>query len=479
MNLLESILSVCMSDDGSRLVPKRNINWLKDNHADIHNMIVESFPNIVVIRQIIAYLSSGIMNEGMIPLCDVCKVNNVVWSKSKNIILKQCSNRCSIKSDDVQEKTRRTCEEKYGKRFNHDGGKHTIGEHYLQKHLVNLDDINNHEIMSKLENEGDWKSVAEHFNLTKGSHSSSYKFMRKHGYDIKQTIISHPENDVIEFVKTLGVNYVVKSRKIIAPYELDVYFPDHNLAIEFNGIYWHSTNKKEMDSKYKTKHLNKTEMCEKLGIKLLHIFENEWCDYTGKDYEYQDIWKSVIMHNLGLSKKIYARKCKLVKIDVSVANQFCKENHLQGSTQASFAYGLYHEDNLVMVSTFGKSRYSKVELELIRMCSLKNHCVVGGASKILKNSDVIGRTCVSYGNRRWCSVLSNVYDGIGKFDHVSDPCYWYVKNRILHHRSSFMKHKLKGKIKIFDESLSEVENMYSNGFRRIWDCGNLVYYMNL
>lgn len=55
--------------------------------------------------------------------------------------------------------------------------------------------------------------------------------------------------------------------------ELDIYIPQLKIAIECNGIYWHSIDKKSVYY-----HLNKTLECEKLGIKLIHIFENEWWD---------------------------------------------------------------------------------------------------------------------------------------------------------------------------------------------------------
>ena len=65
-------------------------------------------------------------------------------------------------------------------------------------------------------------------------------------------------------------------RNIIAPLEIDIFIPSKNIAIEYDGLYWHSSNKfsgRTIEKKY---HLNKTEQCLKKGIKLIHIFENEW-----------------------------------------------------------------------------------------------------------------------------------------------------------------------------------------------------------
>lgn len=67
-------------------------------------------------------------------------------------------------------------------------------------------------------------------------------------------------------------------RSAIKPYELDLYSEKYSLAIEVNGIYWHSDKFK--DRNY---HLIKTLKCEKRGISLLQFWETElennfdWC----------------------------------------------------------------------------------------------------------------------------------------------------------------------------------------------------------
>jgi hypothetical protein len=57
---------------------------------------------------------------------------------------------------------------------------------------------------------------------------------------------------------------------------------------------------------------------------------------------------------------------------------------------------------------------------------------------------------------------------------ISNPCYWYFKNKKLFHRSSFMKHKLKSYPE-FDHNLTEWQIMIKMGYDRIWDCGNLKF----
>lgn len=88
--------------------------------------------------------------------------------------------------------------------------------------------------------------------------------------------ISHKEKEVAEFCKQYFDDVIENDRKLIAPYELDIVIPDRKLAIEFNGIYFHSI---EAGTPLKY-HLMKTERCEAKGYRLIHIFEDEWNDET-------------------------------------------------------------------------------------------------------------------------------------------------------------------------------------------------------
>ena len=463
MSLLNEILTVCKS--GNRIVPKRNIDWVEINHPDLYSKINRVFPN-TSIKDIISYLSHNINSISEIPKCSVCD-NKVHLSGKK--LLTECSISCAQKSEKVKEKIEETCVNRYGKKrnFGDSKGKYSVGEHHTQKDLKNLEDLKNTDKVNALVNKG-WREVAKHFGLTEKSHSSAIRFIRNNTNNEFNTYqASTGESEVYNYILSLGFDVDKNSRNIIPPKELDIYIPSNNIAIEYNGIYWHSSGNKENDNEKNRFHIDKTDQCEAKDIHLLHIFENEWMDDNK-----QNIWKSVIRHKLGLSKKIYARKCKVSKIENKIANDFIEKNHLQGKANCSLSYGLFYNDKLVQVATFGNPRYTNgYDYELIRLCSMNGYCIIGGASKLLK---MIKGSIISYANRRWS--FGNVYDTIGfKLVGKSKPCYWYIKNNVVYHRSSFMKHKLKNKLDNFDDSLTEVENCYNNGLRRIWDCGNLIY----
>lgn len=282
----------------------------------------------------------------------------------------------------------------------------------------------------------------------------------------KENFQSRPEFEIKNFIESYGFTVLQSYR--LSNKELDLYIPEKQLAIEYNGLYWHSSNSILDDKKISKKHIDKTELCEKNNISLLHIFEDEWLSTP-------EIWKSMILNKLGIVTKIYGRKTKCCEITSKISNEFCKLNHMQGSAMAKHHYGLLYEDKLVAVMSLSKSRYGNNDYEIIRYCNLLNHSVIGGFSKLLSNfRSLYSGSIVSYANRRWSN--GNLYEKAGFVkERISVPCYYYIKNNKLYHRSSFMKHKLSEKVDIFDPTKTEIDNMYMNKFRRIWDCGSIVY----
>ena len=290
------------------------------------------------------------------------------------------------------------------------------------------------------------------------------------------TYKSAPEYEILDFLKENGITDAEHSNQELG-FELDIYIPSRKLAIEYNGVYWHSSGCKENDARLSKQHLFKTTKCEENGISLLHILDLEWTDPVKKE-----IWKSTILHKLGLSKeRIYARKCSIVLVPHKATVEFFAENHLQGSASSAINIGLQYEGRIVAIGAFSKSRYSKDKsaYELIRFASVRGASVVGGFQKIIKEfAKTHQGTLISYANRRWSQ--GNVYKASNfTVASISGPCYYYTNCKTLQHRSVYQKHKLKDLLPNFDPALSEVENMYNHKFRRIWDCGHLVFHLDL
>lgn len=272
-----------------------------------------------------------------------------------------------------------------------------------------------------------------------------------------QITTSSYEDIICSWLEEFGVDYIRSDRSVLAPKELDIYIPSHNLAIEFNGTYWHSDMFKP-----KNYHQDKTNQCNDLGITLIHVYE-----YTFVTKH--QVYKNLLKAKLGLNTRVYARKCVLKEVESNEERDFLNQHHLQGYVASTNCYGLYYNDELVTVCSFGKTRFGKSDdIELLRNCSKPDTTVVGGLSKLIKHykstHDVESIICYSD-----ASISFN------KGGDITQPNYKWVKNDLILSRYQTMKHKLHKVLgDKFDPTLTEVENMTVNRFYRIFDAGNYV-----
>jgi len=248
--------------------------------------------------------------------------------------------------------------------------------------------------------------------------------------------------------------------------EIDIYLPEFKLGFEFNGIRWHS--ELYVNKNY---HLEKTKLCEKYGIKLIHIYED--------DFDFKlDIIKSIISNVIKKSKKIFARKTTIRKIDEKhVIKDFLNKNHLQGFVNTNINYGLFYEGELVSLMTFMKTRkvldknQKEGEYELVRFCNKLGISVVGGASKLFKCflNNHQPKKILSYCDISWAT--GELYKKLGFETYgFTPPNYSYVINKVRKNRINYQKHKL---VKMgYDSKLTEREIMNTLGYYRIFNCGN-------
>jgi hypothetical protein len=307
------------------------------------------------------------------------------------------------------------------------------------------------------------------------SHMSNRKRFECPNEKCKGYSESNGEIEIGNFLIANDINIDKCDRKILDGKEIDILA--NNLGIEYDGIYWHSelANKKK-NINY---HLKKTELAKSKGVALIHVFQNEW-------ELKQSIVKSVLLSKLNKHENnYYARKCTIKEIDNKTKDIFLENNHLQGKDKSSYKLGLFYEEELVSVMTFGKRKItgSVPKLELMRFCNKINTRVIGGASKLLKHfiRTYEPEEIISYADRRYSD--GTFYEKLGfTLEHVSSPNYWYFRNNDtlkLFHRSKFMKHKLINILEDYDETKTEWENMVANNYNRIWDCGNFVYKLTL
>lgn len=291
----------------------------------------------------------------------------------------------------------------------------------------------------------------------------------------KKDYTSYAQQEIQQYLESLGVVVEVNVRgKLQKNRELDIFLPEYGIAVEYDGLHWHGENWGCKDRMY---HLSKTLECEKHGIRLIHIFEDEWLFK-------QDIVKSRLRYMLGLEQKRYfARKCTIRQVDSKTANIFLDKYHIQGSDKSSIRYGAFYGDELVAIMTFGKLRIAlghrneDNSYELIRFCTNMS-TIPGIAQKLFKHfvQEYGPSKVISYADRRWCKPAGNtVYDTLGfSLESTGSPNYWYFTNNELvrYHRFAFRKNILNQKLSNFNSDLTEWENMKLAGYDRIWDCGS-------
>ena len=370
------------------------------------------------------------------------------------------------------------------------GVSHVSVDKWLKKHgIKNLVDarrrnlaateiFNDKEKLSELYNSGmTCEQIAESLNSSKGTVSRwlvYHDIERRPPNSYERTInkVSGEEQELIDFISGIYKDEILTSnRSVLNGRELDVYLPQKNLAIEYNGLYSHSYKpweERESLIKGPNYHLSKTVDCEKLGIQLIHVFSDEW------NYR-QDIVKSILKSKLGLNERIYARKCSIVEVDINTKNKFLNDNHIQGEDKSGIKLGLEYEGVLVCLMTFNKSRFNRnYEWELVRFCNVGGINVVGGFSRLLFyfRSRFTG-SIVSYADRRYSD--GGVYFKNGfELIRVNKPGYYYVdKNYLIRHNRMKFQKKLIG---AYD--CTEYEKAREMGFNKIFDCGSLSFGMN-
>lgn len=279
--------------------------------------------------------------------------------------------------------------------------------------------------------------------------------------------ISRNKNTTIELfihniLDELDIEYETSNFKLIYPKELDIYIPSKKVAIECNGIYWHSSINKE-----NSYHLNKYKTCEVEGIQLLTIWE-DWIRTS------PDLIKSMIWSKLGFYKeRIGARQCAIKKVNAKESNKFLNENHIQGEVKGSVRYGLYYKGELISIMIFGKVRS---RWELVRFSTKKYIQVIAGADRLFKRfiKDHNPNEIISFS----CNDISkgNLYDKLGFNKGELNKSYWYVhKSFKRFHRSSFSKEEIvkRGWKVNIDNTWTEWEVMdnHSDEYLRIHDSG--------
>lgn len=380
--------------------------YIKNNYIDLYNFINTINLEKLNFKQKFYCLRKSIEK---LPTCEICGNSITKFTKRKYdnemSFTRTCSSKCYGKLKSIQNKelySKLTIEEKYNRQHNRElimlkkfGVKNNWQrtdvknkiknnlikkyniENIKQKNITNIEDfndINRFELIC-IKLNYNIRKISQYFNS-----GMSAIYVKIHKYKLSSYIQcqSHYEVEISDLLTELNINFKRNDRTTIKPLELDFYLPDYKLAIEFNGSWFHSIN----SGKLKNYHQEKSKVCQEKGIRLIHIYEDEWNNSLK-----QKIIKDILLSALGLlENRIYARKCIVKEIDSKSYKQFCEYNHLQGYRVASIRLGLFYNDELVQIASFSKSKHhdKNFEYEWIRGCPASNSTIIGGTSKLWK-----------------------------------------------------------------------------------------------
>lgn len=249
--------------------------------------------------------------------------------------------------------------------------------------------------------------------------------------------------------------------------EVDIYVPEHSIAIEYNGMYWHSEA-----FKYNDYHQKKSLAYQAIGITIVHVWEDDWLDKQKKP-----IIINKILSKLGINEKTYARKTSVDFINRKEAMPFYNANHIQGHVDGSVYVGLRNNQGDVVACMTMKD-LGKGVWDLSRYATSQS--VVGGLSKCLAHfkrscewHEIFTFASLDYSNGR-------LYERTGfTRQNVTSPNMWYMKvgEWVRLGRRRFIKHRLPNILDSYDELLSEKDNMRNNGYTIIHDAGSIKYTM--
>ena len=275
---------------------------------------------------------------------------------------------------------------------------------------------------------------------------------------------SNKETEIFDYTTSLGFSPISGDRSIIKPLELDIVLPDKNIAIEYNGIRWHS----EAFGRGKHYHKNKTDLCTQAGYRLIHIWEDDYLKDPDKELNF-------LKHTLGLNEqdKVYARKTTIKEIPKNIGRDFLELHHIQGSGNGSVYLGTYYQEELVSVTSF-LFKDKKTSAELTRHVNSKT--VVGGLGKVTKYFSKLYKIDIT----SFCDLAR--FDGksyrLAGFEEVNiiPPDYKYVVGAERQHKFGWRKSSIKVKRPdVYDESLTEKQMMELAEIPRIWDCGKIKF----
>ncbi len=384
----------------------------------------------------------SLISEETFKLNDKVEIICPVHGKFSQIAAVHNSNHgCKKCATDLQKKrsmfTQKEIENKIKKRFEHI----TINEEYKGSHI---------EIEFKCKKHGIFKKKP--YLLFQNVHGCPQCF-----YDNR---ISKGHNELFNYIKTIYSSEIkLNTRTIIYPLELDIYLEDIKIAIEYNGVFWHSYSSL-VDKEKQNKHQEKYIQCQEKGIDLIQINEDDWIHNKKKV-------KSLLFQKIAPKKSIKKYKIKEIKSNKLLTNRSSLE--LLQNNHENINLGLFNDNKLTTTISFFKTK--------------NNFKIVSFGNKLFTNLEDSFKYLIDYFiktyNPESLTYVSNCqYNILTKYlleccfhkEELMNPKPKFVKTNKT--KSYFQEEICKETLEVkYNETLSELQNMLNNDYRIMWDAG--------
>jgi len=384
-----------------------------------------------------------------------------VRAKTKVTNLKKFGKESYFASNHAKQKIKKSVFEKYGVdhamkndeiRQKRDS---TIREKYGVDNVFKLQEFQDLGIKRRIENGSiktyNGKMIKDLAKENGYAYSSMVERINKLGIDIATFVKKQESSLELQMAAILDdANIKYEKQFRIDDKIADFKLCDSNILIEADGLYWHS----DVSDKTSNYHIDKRLFYESNNYRAFFFREDEIREKPA-------IIKSIILNSVGLSKKLYARNLQIKELSFKDARDFISKNHLMGRTNnVSYSLALCDNDNIFSVLQVKKLRDR--EYDISRYCSLLEHSIVGGFSRLLK-----------YFIRNYSPTMIQTF--IDKRYGVGD----YLPGLGFEFFSCYKSFQWTDTNETFHRMRFSGNSGYDHGFYKIWDCGQAKYILNV
>lgn len=400
-----------------------------------------------------------------------------IQEKTRQTCLDKYGVTSTNKLESMKEKSKKTCLERYGTEYaiQNKEMREKIEKTNLEKYGVKIASCNK-EIANKIRTKLTTKSEEERKIIQEKIRQTN---LEKYGVEYfcltdkarnGLTCISKPNKNFQAMLKNYNIDSELEFSLVKYAYDLKI----NDILIEINPTITHNSSREINIGNYfvkpksSTYHQDKSLFALKNGYFCLHIWD--WDD------------EDKIVEILKPKKPLYARSLKIKEPSYEEIDLFLEKYHLQGSCYGQeIRLGLYKDDELIQVMTFGKPRYNKTyEYELLRLCTKAGYSVVGGAERLFNHflNTYNPNSIISYCDNS--KFKGDVYKKLGmELKSYGKPSkHWFNPFTFRHITDNLLRQRGYSQLhndKIHKKGESNELLMLEAGYLEIYDCGQSTF----